>query len=78
VRSATLGREAETERYAMHSMIDPRALRELYLVPFELAVTEGGALGVITSTTASTPLLPRRRGLAQRHPAGRVGLRGSQ
>ena len=44
-----VGNEAETERYTMNSVIDPRALRELYLVPFELAVKEGGALGVMTS-----------------------------
>jgi beta-glucosidase len=44
-----VGNEAETERYTMSSVIDPRALRELYLVPFELAVKEGGALGIMTS-----------------------------
>jgi beta-glucosidase len=44
-----VGNEAETERYTMSSVIDERALRELYLVPFELAIKEGGALGVMTS-----------------------------
>ena len=44
-----VGNEAETERYTMNSEIDERALRELYLVPFELAVKEGGALGIMTS-----------------------------
>ena len=44
-----VGNEAETERYTMSSVIDPRALRELYLVPFEIAVKDGGALGVMTS-----------------------------
>ena len=33
----------------MDSVIDGRALHELYLLPFELAVREGGALGVMTS-----------------------------
>ncbi len=42
------GNDAETERYTTSSVIDPRALREIYLVPFELAVTEGGTLGVMT------------------------------
>src|SRR3954452_23051003 len=44
-----VGNEAETERYTMNSVIDRRALRELYLVPLELAVKEGGALGIMTS-----------------------------
>jgi beta-glucosidase len=43
------GNEAELDRYTMSSRIDERALRELYLVPFELAVREGGALGIMTA-----------------------------
>jgi beta-glucosidase len=43
------GNEAELDRYTMSSVIDERALRELYLVPFELAVREGGALGLMTA-----------------------------
>ena len=43
------GNEAELERYTMSSVIDERALRELYLLPFELAVREGGALGLMTA-----------------------------
>ncbi len=35
------GNEAEFERYTINSVIDERAQRELYLVPFELAVREG-------------------------------------
>jgi beta-glucosidase len=42
------GNDAEYQRFTMNSVIDERALRELYLVPFELAVREGGALGVMT------------------------------
>jgi beta-glucosidase len=41
--------EAETQRYTISSDVDDRALREIYLRPFELAVREGGALGVMTS-----------------------------
>ena len=37
-----VGNDAETERYTMSSDVDERALREIYLRPFELAVTEGG------------------------------------
>jgi beta-glucosidase len=43
------GNEAEYERYTIDSVIDERALRELYLLPFELAVREGGALGIMTA-----------------------------
>jgi beta-glucosidase len=43
-----VGNDAEHERYTMSSDIDERALREIYLRPFELAVCEGGSLGVMT------------------------------
>ena len=43
------GNEAEYERHAMNSVIDERSLREIYLAPFEMAVKEGGALGVMTA-----------------------------
>ncbi len=41
--------EAEYERNAMNSVVDERSLRELYLVPFELAVREGGAMAIMTA-----------------------------
>jgi beta-glucosidase len=44
-----VGNEAEFERDSISSVIDERTLRELYLLPFELAVKEGGALAVMTS-----------------------------
>ncbi|MEO7397047.1 MAG: glycoside hydrolase family 3 N-terminal domain-containing protein, partial [Ilumatobacteraceae bacterium] len=43
------GNESEHERMTIDSVIDQRALRELYLLPFELAVKEGGSLGIMTS-----------------------------
>jgi beta-glucosidase len=43
------GNECETERMSANSIIDERTLRELHLVPFELAVREGGSLGVMTA-----------------------------
>ena len=43
------GNDAEFERHTINSVIDDRTLRELYLVPFELAVREGGALGIMTA-----------------------------
>ena len=44
-----VGNEAETERTSISSVIDERTLREVYLLPFELAVREGGALGIMTA-----------------------------
>lgn len=59
-----VGNEAETERYTTDSVIDPRTLRELYLLPFELAVTEGGALGIMTSyNRLNGQYVPERRDL---------------
>jgi beta-glucosidase len=43
------GNEAEFERMSINSIIDERTLREIYLVPFETAVRDGGALGVMTA-----------------------------
>ncbi len=43
------GNEYEKDRMVTDSIIDERALRELHLLPFELAVKEGGALGVMTA-----------------------------
>jgi len=40
--------DAEFQRYTMSSRVDERALREIYLVPFELAVCEGGVLAIMT------------------------------
>jgi beta-glucosidase len=44
-----VGNEAEFERSAIDSVIDERSLRELYLLPFEMAVRDGGALSLMTS-----------------------------
>ncbi len=44
-----VGNEAEHERYTMSSDIDDRALREIYLRPFEAAIRDGGSLGLMTS-----------------------------
>ena len=40
--------DAEHERYMMSSIVDDRTLREIYLLPFEMAVVDGGALAVMT------------------------------
>lgn len=43
------GNESEIERTTMSSVIDERSLREVYLIPFELAVKKGGTRGVMTA-----------------------------
>ncbi len=39
----------ETRRMAVNSIVDERALREIYLTGFEIAVKEGGAKAIMTS-----------------------------
>lgn len=44
-----VGNDAEFERMTIDSVIDQRTLREIYLLPFEIAVRDGGSLGIMTS-----------------------------
>jgi beta-glucosidase len=44
-----VGNDAEFERGSISSVIDERTLREVYLLPFELAIREGGALALMTA-----------------------------
>ena len=44
-----VGNDAEFERMTIDSAIDERTLREVYLLPFEMAVREGGSLGIMTA-----------------------------
>src|SRR5258706_14668093 len=39
----------ETERFTMNSVVGDRALRELYLAPFETIVRDGGTWGVMSA-----------------------------
>lgn len=43
------GNESEIERTTMSSDIDERTLREVYLLPFEAAVKQGGTWGIMSS-----------------------------
>ncbi len=43
------GNESEIERTTVNSEIDERALREIYLLPFEVAVKDAGTWGVMSS-----------------------------
>jgi beta-glucosidase len=40
--------DSEDERYTTSSTVDERTLREIYLLPFEIAVREAGVLAVMT------------------------------
>ena len=44
-----VGNDAEFERMTIDSVIDERTLREVYLLPFEMAVRDGGSLGIMTA-----------------------------
>src|SRR3712207_7301861 len=48
-RSHYAGNESEYQRGTISSDIPERALRELYLLPFELAVKEGGTWAVMSA-----------------------------
>ncbi|MEU7139237.1 glycoside hydrolase family 3 C-terminal domain-containing protein [Nocardia sp. NPDC046473] len=41
--------DAETERFTVNNVVSPRALRELYLAPFEAMVREAGPWGVMAA-----------------------------
>ena len=41
--------DAEFERNSINTVADERTLREIYLRPFEIAVTEGGAWGIMSA-----------------------------
>ncbi len=43
------GNEQETGRHFLNSVISERAVREIYLRPFEIAVKEGGAKSIMTT-----------------------------
>jgi beta-glucosidase len=43
------GNESEIQRTTINSVIDERALREIYLLPFEMAVKEAGTWGIMSS-----------------------------
>jgi len=44
-----IGNDTEFERHRVSSNIDERTLREIYLLPFEMGVKQGGALGVMSA-----------------------------
>ncbi|GAA5097453.1 glycoside hydrolase family 3 protein [Nocardia iowensis] len=41
--------DAETERFTVNNVVSPRALRELYLAPFEAIVREAGPWGIMAA-----------------------------
>ncbi len=44
-----VGNDTEFQRHTISSNIKPRPLREIYLLPFEMGVKQGGALGVMSA-----------------------------
>ena len=65
-----VGNDAEFERTSISSVIDERSLRELYLVPFEIAVNEGGALAIMTAyNRLNGRWLTQQPSIPPRHPA---------
>lgn len=59
-----VGNDSETQRFTVDARIDERALRELYLAPFEVVVREAGVWAVMAaynsvngSTMTESPLL---------------------
>ena len=44
-----IGNDTEFQRHLVSSNIDDRTLREMYLLPFEMGVKEGGALSVMSA-----------------------------
>ena len=44
-----VGNDTEFQRHTVSSNIKPRALREIYLLPFEMGVKQGGALAVMSA-----------------------------
>tara|TARA_B100001123_G_scaffold433156_1_gene557320 strand:+ start:1110 stop:3557 length:2448 start_codon:yes stop_codon:yes gene_type:complete len=44
-----VGNDTEFERHNISSNIDPRTLREMYLLPFELGIKKGGAMSVMSA-----------------------------
>ena len=72
-----VGNDAEFERHTINSVIDERTLREMYLVPFELAVREGGALGVMTAyNRCNGPYVTENAALLQGILRNEWGFRG--
>ncbi len=44
-----VGNDTEYQRHTVSSNIKPRALREIYLLPFEMGVKQGGVLSVMSA-----------------------------
>ncbi len=72
-----VGNDAEFERQTINSVIDERALRELYLLPFEIAVREGHTLGIMTAyNRLNGPFCSEHRQLITEILRGEWGFEG--
>ena len=69
-----VGNDTEVDRHTVDVRIDERAARAV-LAPFEAAVRDGGAWGVMTGYNRLDGALRREPGTAHQDPARRLGLR---
>lgn len=69
--------DMEAQRVGINVWVNEQTLREIYLKPFELAVTEGGAMNVMTSfPRIGVTLCPASKALQTDFIRGECGLRG--
>ena len=67
--------DSETERMTMDVRVGERALRELYLAPFETIVREAGVWAVMAAYNGVNGASMTEQPAAARPPHGRVGVR---
>lgn len=69
------GNNQESKRHTVNAVVSERALREIYLKGYEIAVKEGGARSIMSTYTGQWYLDCRKLRLADDYPARGVELR---
>ena len=67
--------DSETQRMTLDARVGERALRELYLAPFDAIVNEGGVWSIMAAYNGVNGQRDDREPAHARHPPRRVGLR---